>query len=189
MREMIINTKPPGVEVPHPELAYKPRKRTPKVICEHGKRRKIYMPEIYEQWLHHIIVQVLEPIIRATAYRFSCGSFPKRGAHFGKKQIEKWLRSDPKGTRNFAKIDISMVTFSALLAVDVCIVVFFLCRKYSGIGRHNLRMNQICVNGFLNDRSCLRNQTDWAFNGKWENQPYRNECPEYAGDPPWGLFQ
>ena len=106
MREMIINTKPPGVEVPHPELAYKPCKRTPKVICEHGKRRKIYMPEIHEQWLHHIIVQVLEPIIRATAYRFSCGSFPKRGAHFGKRQIEKWLRSDPKGTRNFAKIDI-----------------------------------------------------------------------------------
>lgn len=106
MREMIINTKPPGVEVPHPELAYKPCKRTPKVICEHGKHRKIYMPEIHEQWLHHIIVQVLEPIIRATAYRFSCGSFPKRGAHFGKKQIEKWLRSDPKGTRNFAKIDI-----------------------------------------------------------------------------------
>lgn len=106
MREMIINTKPPGVEVPHPELSYKPHKRTPKVIYEHGKYRTIYMPEIHEQWLHHIIVQVLEPIIRATAYRFSCGSFPKRGAHFGKKQIEKWLRSDPKGTRNFAKIDI-----------------------------------------------------------------------------------
>lgn len=106
MREMIINTKPPGVDVPNPELAYKPCKRTPKIIYEHGKCRKIYMPEIHEQWLHHIIVQVLEPIIRATAYRFSCGSFPKRGAHFGKKQIEKWLRSDPKGTRNFAKIDI-----------------------------------------------------------------------------------
>ena len=106
MREMIINTKPPGAEVPHPELAYKPCKRTPKVIYEHGKYRTIYMPEIHEQWLHHIIIQVLEPIIRSTAYRFSCGSLPKRGAHFGKKQIEKWLRSDPKGTRNFAKIDI-----------------------------------------------------------------------------------
>lgn len=106
MKEMILNTKPPGVEVPHPELAYKPRKRTPKLIFEHDKWRKIFMPEIHEQWLHHIIIQVLEPIITATAYRYSCGSFPKRGAHFGKKQVERWLRRDPKGTRNFAKMDI-----------------------------------------------------------------------------------
>lgn len=89
MRKMIENTKPPDVEVEHPELAYKPCKRTPKIIFEHGKKRKIYMPEIHEQWLHHIIVLILEPIITATAYRFSCGSFPKRGAHYGKKQIEK----------------------------------------------------------------------------------------------------
>lgn len=105
MRLMIENTKPPGVEVEHPELEYKPKKRTPKVIFEHGKRRKIYMPEIHEQWLHHIIVLILEPIITATAYKFSCGSFPKRGAHYGKNQIEKWIRRG-KGIRNFAKIDI-----------------------------------------------------------------------------------
>jgi len=105
MREMILNTKPPGVEVPHPEKAYKPKKRTPKIIFEHGKKRKIYMPEIHEQWLHHIIIQVLEPIITATAYPYSCGSFPKRGAHFGKKQIEKWIKSG-EGIKYFGKIDI-----------------------------------------------------------------------------------
>lgn len=105
MRKMIENTKPPDVEVEHPELAYKPCKRTPKIIFEHGKKRKIYMPEIHEQWLHHIIVLVLEPIITATSYRFSCGSFPKRGAHYGKKQLLKWIRSGD-GIRNFAKIDI-----------------------------------------------------------------------------------
>lgn len=105
MRQMIKNTKPPGVKVEHPELAFKPRKHTPKFIREHGKRRKIYMPEIHEQWLHHIIIIVLEPIIIATAYRFSCGSFPKRGGHYGKKQIERWIR---KGVniRNYAKMDI-----------------------------------------------------------------------------------
>lgn len=48
MYDMILNTKPEGVDVPHPELAYKPKKRTPKIIFEHGKRRKIYMPEIHE---------------------------------------------------------------------------------------------------------------------------------------------
>lgn len=106
MRVMIENTKPPDVEVPHPELAYKPHKRTPKIIYEHGKRRKIYMPEIHEQWLHHILVIILEPIITATAHPYACGSFPKRGAHYGKRQIERWLLKDPKGTRCFAKMDI-----------------------------------------------------------------------------------
>ncbi len=106
MKEMIQNTKPPGAYVEHPELAYKPKKRAPKIIFEHGKYRKIYMPEIHEQWLHHIIIQILEPIITATAYKYSCGSFPKRGAHYGKKQIEKWLKNNLKGTRCFAKLDI-----------------------------------------------------------------------------------
>jgi retron-type reverse transcriptase len=105
MRRMIENTKPPDVKVEHPELAYKPHKRTPKIIFEHGKKRKIYMPEIHEQWLHHIIVLILEPIITATAYPLSCGSFPKRGAHYGKKAIMKWLKSGD-GIRYFAKIDI-----------------------------------------------------------------------------------
>lgn len=105
MRRMIENTKPPDVPVEHPELAYKPRKHTPKDIYEHGKHRKIYMPEIHEQWLHHIIVLILEPIIMATAYPYSCGSFPKRGGHYGKKQVARWIRSG-KGIRNFAKIDI-----------------------------------------------------------------------------------
>lgn len=70
MKEMIRNTKPEGVEVEHPELAYRPCKRTPKYIREHGKTRKIYMPEIHEQWLHHIIVLILEPIIMRTAYPY-----------------------------------------------------------------------------------------------------------------------
>ena len=105
MRQMILNTKPPGVEVEHPELAYRPHKRTPKIIYEHGKARRIFMPEIHEQWLHHIIVLVLEPIIIATAYPYSCGSFPGRGAHKAKRQLEHWIRAG-KDIKYFAKIDI-----------------------------------------------------------------------------------
>lgn len=71
MQKMIENTKPPDVPVENQELAYKPCKRTPKIIFEHGKKRKIFMPEIHEQWLHHIIVLILEPIITATSYRYS----------------------------------------------------------------------------------------------------------------------
>ena len=105
MRRMIENTKPPDVPVEHPKLAYKPKRRTPKLIKEKGKLRKIFMPEIHEQWLHHIIVLILEPIITATAYPYSCGSFPKRGAHYGKKALLKIIRKG-KNIRNFAKIDI-----------------------------------------------------------------------------------
>lgn len=105
MRRMIENTKPPDVEVEHPELSYRPCKRTPKYIYEHGKQRRIYMPEIHEQWLHHIIVLILEPIITATSYPYSCGSFPKRGAHYGKKRLLKWIR-DGTNIKYFGKIDI-----------------------------------------------------------------------------------
>ncbi len=105
MRRMIENTKPPDVPVEHPELAYRPKRRTPKLIKEKGKLRKIFMPKIHEQWLHHIIVLILEPIITATAYPYSCGSFPKRGAHYGKKRLLKIIRGG-KNIRNFAKIDI-----------------------------------------------------------------------------------
>jgi hypothetical protein len=105
MYQMIKNTKPEGVSVPQPELAYKPRKRTPKMIHEHGKDRKIYMPEIHEQWLHHIIIVILAPIIISTAYKWSCGSFPKRGVHYGRKQMLKWIK-DGSHIRNFAKLDI-----------------------------------------------------------------------------------
>lgn len=103
MREMILNTRPCNVE--HPEKAFRPPEHQPKIIHEHGKDRIIYMPDIYEQWLHHIIVQILEPIVRATAYPYSCGSFPNRGAHYGKERLVKWIHSE-KNLRYFAKLDI-----------------------------------------------------------------------------------
>ena len=104
MYEMILNTKPEGFNI-DPSKAYKAHKRTPKIINEHGKERKIYMPEIHEQWLHHIIVLVLEPIIINASYRYSCGSFPSRGAHYGKRKIEKWIK-EGKDIKYFAKLDI-----------------------------------------------------------------------------------
>ena len=105
MRIMIENTKPPGVKVEHPELAFKPIKHKPSKIRDGGKDREIYKPEIHELWLQHIIMIILEPIIQGHAYRYSCGSMPKRGGHYGKKHIEKWIR-DADGIRNYAKADI-----------------------------------------------------------------------------------
>ena len=103
MRVMIENTRP-GAE--HPELGFHPpEKRRPKIINEHGKPRIIYMPEIREQWLHHIIVLILSPIILSTAYPISCGSFPGRGAHYGMKYLRKMI-SREKHIKYFAKLDI-----------------------------------------------------------------------------------
>lgn len=107
MQEMIRNTRPPGVPVENPALAYVPAPRHPRRIFERGKWRTICKPEIHEQWLHHIIILVLEPIISATAYRYSCGSVPDRGIHFGKKKIEAWIRKDGgRNCRYVAKMDI-----------------------------------------------------------------------------------
>lgn len=103
MYNMILNTRP--CEVDHPELAYIPQRHKPKIINEHGKQRVIYMPEIHEQWLHHIIIQVLAPIIVSTAHPNVCGSFPGRGAHYGKRKIERWI-NNKRGIKWYAKMDI-----------------------------------------------------------------------------------
>lgn len=139
MREMIRNTRPGEVE--HPELAYRPHKRTPKLIKEHGKERRIYMPEIHEQWLHHIIVLILEPIIVATAYPYSCGSFPKRGAHYGKKKIKSWM-SDIKGTKYYAKLDIRH--FYENIRIDVLMRELSIRIKDSWF----LYVIELCLKGF-----------------------------------------
>ena len=39
-------------------------------------------------------------------YQYSCGSIPKRGAHYGQKRIKKWLSSDIKNTKYVFKMDI-----------------------------------------------------------------------------------
>lgn len=104
MRKMIENTKPPDVPVEHPELVFKPVRHRVSRIMDAGKEREIYKPEIHELWLQHIIMLILGPIIQNRSYRYSCGSMPKRGGHYGKKVIEKWIRNGE--IRYFIKADI-----------------------------------------------------------------------------------
>lgn len=82
---------------------------TPCVINEgtHHKVRRIRKPHFkYDQIIHHCIIQVLQPIFSKPMYEYSCGSIPKRGAYYGKKRIEKWLRNDVKNTKYVFKMDI-----------------------------------------------------------------------------------
>lgn len=106
MHDMILNTKPDGYEVEHPELAYRPpKKRKTKIVNERGKERVAYLAEIREQWYFHIIVEVLKPIVMKRMYKYSCGSIPGRGPHTGKRHIERAIRKG-KDIRYFLKVDI-----------------------------------------------------------------------------------
>ncbi len=103
MKTMLENTKPDGI-AEHPELAFKPPKHEPKIVEEFGKRREIYVPSIEEQWVHHIIILVLKPILLARFHEHSFGSIPDRGIHKGKRQIERWIQK--KHPKFFFKGDI-----------------------------------------------------------------------------------
>ncbi len=88
---------------------YKPHIDTPCIVNEgtHHKVRRIRKPHFkYDQIIHHCIIQVLQPILTAPMYEYSCGSIPGRGAHYGKRRIEKWLRRDVKNTKYVFKMDI-----------------------------------------------------------------------------------
>lgn len=88
---------------------YIPRKSSHEVINEgtSKKKRNIEKPHYqYDQVIHHAIMRQLVPHIMKSTYTHVYGSIPKRGAHSGKKAIEKWLRNDPKNTKYCAKLDI-----------------------------------------------------------------------------------
>ena len=79
-----------------------------RVINEHGrgKIRTIHVPSFREQIIHHMLVQVIKPIILKGMYDHSYGSIPGRGIHKAKKCVEKWIRKDRKNTKYFLKMDI-----------------------------------------------------------------------------------
>jgi len=73
------------------------------------KERFIIVPRyIYEQIVHHAVVQVLQPLIMRGMYIYSCGSVPNRGIHFGKRYIEKYIREhkDKADIKYCLKLDI-----------------------------------------------------------------------------------
>jgi hypothetical protein len=59
-----------------------------------------------EQWVQHIVIQIIKPIIEHGMYEFSCGSIPNRGVHYGKKYLEKYIRNNQDKIRYVLKMDI-----------------------------------------------------------------------------------
>ena len=64
------------------------------------KYRTIAEPALWpDQYIHHALVQVLQPVIMRGMDYWCCGSVKGRGISRGKRGIERWIREDPKGTR------------------------------------------------------------------------------------------
>ena len=70
------------------------------------KKRTIIAPDFDEQIVHHMAVNVLQPIFIHGMYEHSYGSIPKRGAHKGMKTIKKWIKHDGKNCKYVLKMDI-----------------------------------------------------------------------------------
>jgi len=89
-------------------LHFKNNNHVPKTINDngHGKQRTIIVPAFMEQIVHHMLVNMLKPVIMRGMYEHSYGSVPGRGIHLAKRRIEKWLHNDQRGTKYFLKMDI-----------------------------------------------------------------------------------
>lgn len=79
------------------------------IINDGSKRkvRKILKPYYkYEQVVHHCTIGQFKTIVMNGLYEFSCGSIPKRGVHYGKKYMRKWIDSYDEKKLYILKMDI-----------------------------------------------------------------------------------
>lgn len=70
------------------------------------KERTIIVPTMEELIVQHALINVLKPVFERGMYEHSYASLPKRGAHAGKKVIEKWIANDGKNCKYCLKMDI-----------------------------------------------------------------------------------
>lgn len=71
------------------------------------KEREICCPKFYpDQIVHWMLILTIQPVLKRGMYEFNCGSVPKRGAHYGKRYLERWYERDRKNTKYCAKLDV-----------------------------------------------------------------------------------
>ena len=84
------------------------KKESNSVIIYDGitrKVREIIVPSDHEQVIHHMIVNVLKPILLPKFYEHSYGSIPGRGSHKAKKAIKKAFQNQLDG-KGFSLIEV-----------------------------------------------------------------------------------
>ena len=81
---------------------------TPKIIQDgvSQKERIIIVPTIEELMVQHAVCVALQPLFTRGMYEHSYASLPGRGAHKGRKVLEKWIKRDSKNTKYCLKMDI-----------------------------------------------------------------------------------
>lgn len=84
------------------------RKHLPVTILDRPSRkhRAIIVSTLEELIVQHCVVNALKPLFTKGMYEHSYASIPQRGAHKGKKVIEKWIRKGKRNTKYVLKMDI-----------------------------------------------------------------------------------
>lgn len=100
LREIINGLIDGSIQLKEP----KRRRRWDKSAC---KWRDINEPALWpDQYVHHALIQVLQPVMMRGMDRFCCGSIRNRGIHYGMKAIKKWMKEDKHGTKYCMELDI-----------------------------------------------------------------------------------
>lgn len=72
-----------------------------------GKWRNISTPRLWpDQYVHHALIQALEPVFMRGMDNWCCGSIKGRGTSKGAAGIKRWMRDDVKGTKYCVEADI-----------------------------------------------------------------------------------
>lgn len=104
-KEQVINKTMHQLETE----TYSFRQHRPCIIYDHKSRKKrsIITPDLNnEEIIHHVIIQVLKPIIMKGMDSNCCASVPRRGCCYGKKKVEKFIKKYPKDCKYCLKLDI-----------------------------------------------------------------------------------
>lgn len=78
----------------------KPPKHSRRWDASAKKWRDVNEPAQWpDQYVHHALVQVLQPVMMRGMDPYCCGSIRGRGPHRAKDAIARWMEKDPKGTK------------------------------------------------------------------------------------------
>lgn len=96
LRQIVLN----GFEPTEPKIKHR-------YDANARKWRDIAEPRLYpDQYVHHMLIQVLEPIFLKGMDKHCCGSIKGKGSHYGMRLIKKWMKNDRNGTRWCGEFDI-----------------------------------------------------------------------------------
>ena len=89
-------------------MKFKNKKHKPREIYDGIQRKKriIIVPTFDEQVVHHMLVNVLKPILLKPMYMHSYGSLPNKGSYKGMKTVKKWIKHGGKNIKYCFKCDI-----------------------------------------------------------------------------------